>query len=639
MKYPKISVIVAVYNTELFVEKCLKSLINQTYKNLEIIVVEDGSTDNSKKVLKKYSTNCNIKIIYNKKNMGLSYSRNIGLKNATGSYIGYIDSDDYVDDYYYERLMQSILDNQAQIAVCDIKIVYDKTQMQQLSRCYSDGDFNLYNVINNGLAASACNKLFERKLIEKYSFSVGKVNEDIAVIIPALVNASKICYTPNCYYYYVQRNSSIQNSNFSDRRFDIFDGVSLTLERIKGCENFFDIKDALVFNQLICLFIYVIPKEKNIFRRRKILKKFAILSKEYEIRKNHCFWKFLEVSGRKHQIYYRLLFYFLCTRKYTLANLLILSYDILYLLLKKKSVVNMDVDLKTIIELARGQHDMSDAKVRVSVVIPNYNYARFMYQRLYSILCQDYKIYELIILDDCSSDDSRKVIDNIVSDIGKYVDIKVMYNDVNSGTAFKQWKKGFDAATGDYIWIAEADDYCESSLLSSLIKPCLHDDDIVISYSDTAFIDVMGNITIKSIKSEIDIMKTGHWNKSFVNDGINEVENYAFLNCTIANVSSCIIKNGDYSNLLQESCNYKQAGDWVFYVNLMKFGKVAFINKPLNYYRVHGENVSSTMNRKKHIDEILKIHNKIKKEFNITDFHNCGMEKRIDFLKKAWKVD
>ena len=100
----KISVIVAVYNTEKYVEKCLNALLNQTYQNLEIIVVEDGSTDNSKEVLKKYADNKKIKIIYNKKNSGLSYSRNVGLENATGDYIGYIDSDDYVYLDYYEKL-------------------------------------------------------------------------------------------------------------------------------------------------------------------------------------------------------------------------------------------------------------------------------------------------------------------------------------------------------------------------------------------------------------------------------------------------------------------------------------------------------------------------------------------------------
>lgn len=147
----KISVIVAVYNTEKYIEKCLRSLLNQTYQNLEIIVVDDGSTDNSKEVLKKYSHNDKIKLIYNKKNSGLSYSRNVGLENATGDYIGYIDSDDYVDLDYYEKLIQAIIENKADIAICDMKIVDEETNTEVISKCCNSDKFNVYNVVNNGL--------------------------------------------------------------------------------------------------------------------------------------------------------------------------------------------------------------------------------------------------------------------------------------------------------------------------------------------------------------------------------------------------------------------------------------------------------------------------------------------------------
>ena len=172
----KISVIVAVYNTEKYVEKCLSSLLNQTYQNLEIIVVEDGSTDNSKEVLKKYSHNDKIKLIYNKKNSGLSYSRNVGLENAIGDYIGYIDSDDYVDLDFYEKLMDSIVQYNSEVAICDVKVVYEDKNVELVSKCCNFNDFNVVNVINNGLAASACNKLFKKELISKYPFAEGKVN-------------------------------------------------------------------------------------------------------------------------------------------------------------------------------------------------------------------------------------------------------------------------------------------------------------------------------------------------------------------------------------------------------------------------------------------------------------------------------
>ena len=104
MKEPKLSVIIAVYNTEKYVEKCLDSLLSQTYSNIELVVVNDCSTDGSLKILKKYAKKYdNIILIDNKQNKGLSYSRNVGLENASGEYTGYIDSDDYIDPNYYEK--------------------------------------------------------------------------------------------------------------------------------------------------------------------------------------------------------------------------------------------------------------------------------------------------------------------------------------------------------------------------------------------------------------------------------------------------------------------------------------------------------------------------------------------------------
>lgn len=633
----KISVIVPVYNTEKYLDKCLDSLLNQTYNNLEIIVVEDGSTDNSKEVLKKYADNKKIKIIYNKKNSGLSYSRNVGLENATGDYIGYIDSDDYVDLDYYEKLMHAIIDNKADIAICDMKVVDEETNTETVSRCCNSDEFTVYNVVDNGLAASACNKLFKKELISKYKFAEGKVNEDIAVVIPTLVNAKKISYA-NTYYYYVQRGGSIQNSSFSDKRFDIFYGVKTTLERIKDNKDYESLKDAIVFNQLIVLLLYVIPKEKNWHRRKEILKKYNELVSEYKIRQNHIFWTFLQNCGKKHRIYYKMLFKLNCEGHYFLSNSLIGMYDLLSKVLKPKKVIPDNINLEDLILLAKKQKELPDEEIKISVVVPNYNYAKFMHQRIYSILRQNYKLYELIILDDNSKDNSRKVIDDICNSLKEYINIKSVYNTTNSGSAFKQWKKGMELATGDYVWIAEADDYCEAKLLRTLVNPIKKDKNVMISYSDTAFIDTFGNIILKSIKPEIDIQKSGHWDKSYINNGLNEIKNYSYLNCTIANVSSAIIKNGDYEEYLKMSGEFKQAGDWLFYVNLISNGDIAYSNKILNYYRVHGNNVSSTMNHQKHIDEINKIHKYYVETFDSTDKEIKMMKERIDFLKKAWKL-
>lgn len=333
-----------------------------------------------------------------------------------------------------------------------------------------------------------------------------------------------------------------------------------------------------------------------------------------------------------------MLFKLNCEGHYFLSNSLIGMYDLLSKVLKPKKVIPDNINLEDLILLAKKQKELPDEEIKISVVVPNYNYAKFMHQRIYSILRQNYKLYELIILDDNSKDNSRKVIDDICNSLKEYINIKSVYNTTNSGSAFKQWKKGMELATGDYVWIAEADDYCEAKLLRTLVNPIKKDKNVMISYSDTAFIDTFGNIILKSIKPEIDIQKSGHWDKSYINNGLDEIKNYSYLNCTIANVSSAIIKNGDYEEYLKMSGEFKQAGDWLFYVNLISNGDIAYSNKILNYYRVHGNNVSSTMNHQKHIDEINKIHKYYVETFDLTDKEIKMMKERIDFLKKAWKL-
>lgn len=637
MKKPKLSIIMSIYNTEAYLEKSISSILEQNYNNIELIIIEDGSTDNSKSKLKKYEDNKKIKIFYNDQNKGLAYSRNVGLDNATGEYIGFIDSDDYISKDYFEKLMNAIQEQSAEVAICDFKLIFETTG-EEIIKEACEGEKNILNIINNGLAASCCNKVFYKDVINNYRFEIGKVNEDIAVVIPSLVHAKKIAYINDCYYNYYQRNNSIQNSKFSKKRFDIIEAVKLTYQRIKGCKQEDKIIESLIFNQIILLLYYVITKEKNLIRRNNILKQFHRLTKDINLLNNSTNREYIEQSGYLHSRYYTLLCYLVDHGFCFLANLLILFYQVIRKIMRLKKVIKNNIDMKDLIKLAKKQSKMKDEKITVSVVVPNYNYEQFLYQRIYSILNQDYKLKEILILDDCSNDNSKQVIDSIIKSVNKYINIRKIYNTTNSGTAFKQWKKGFENVDGDYVWIAEADDYCAKNLISSLIRPIKINPSIVISYADTCFINANGSIRRKTIKPEIDIMKSGHWENDFINDGVFEVENYAFLNCTIANVSSCLIKNGDYSDLIKESCEYKQAGDWVFYVNLLKTGKISYINKTLNYYRVHGNNVSSTMNHKKHIDEILKIYNKIKREFKITKKNEQEMIKRIKYLKSVWKI-
>lgn len=633
----KISVIVAVYNTEEYLDRCLESLLNQTYKNMELVIVEDCSTDSSRKLLKKYKENENIKIFYNKENRGLSYSRNYGLKKSTGDFIGYIDSDDYVEPDYYEKLMRSIKDNKSDIAICDIKLVDEQTNKIQRCKCYAN-DFDVYSVVNNGFAASACNKLFKRKNIEKYPFAEGKVNEDIAVVIPTVIQAKKISYADTCYFY-VQRGGSIQNSKFSDKRFDIFDGVKTTLERIKNEQDYEFYKNAIVYNQLILLLMFAIPKERNFIKRYKFLKKFNELSKDYKITKNTNYLEYLENSKRINQIYYKNLVSLNEKKMILLDNVWISFYKILrFLKHKKNKKLIPKIDIQCIEKAAKKQKKLAEQGIKISVVVPNYNYSNYLYQRVYSILNQNYKIHELIILDDASKDNSLFYIKQIEQKISEFVNVKVVVNDINSGNAFSQWQKGINLATGDYVWVAEADDYAKKNFLNEVVSPLKENNNIVISYADTGFIDSNGYITKNSLVDQIDILKTNHWNASYVNKGISEINCYSYLNCTIPNVSGTIIKKGNYDEIFESAKKFHQSGDWFTYLNILNLGDISFINKTLNYYRVHGNNISQTFDKKAHILEIQRIYKFVKEKYGIDEEQQIQMYNRIKFLCKVWSV-
>lgn len=633
----KISVIVAVYNTEEYLDRCLESLLNQTYKNMELVIVEDCSTDSSRKLLKKYKENENIKIFYNKENRGLSYSRNYGLKKSTGDFIGYIDSDDYVEPDYYEKLMRSIKDNKSDIAICDIKLVDEQTNKIQRCKCYTN-DFDVCSVVNNGFAASACNKLFKRKNIEKYPFAEGKVNEDIAVVIPTVIQAKKISYADTCYFY-VQRGGSIQNSRFSNKRFDIFDGVKTTLERIKNEKDYEFYKNAIVYNQLILLLMFAIPKERNFIKRYKFLKKFNELSKDCKITKNTNYLEYLENSKKINQIYYKNLVILNEKKMILLDNVWISFYKTLrFLKHKKNRKLIPKIDIQSIEKAAKKQKKLTEESIKISVVVPNYNYSNYLYQRVYSILNQNYKIHELIILDDASKDNSLFYIEQIEQKISEFVNVKVVVNDINSGNAFSQWQKGMNLATGDYVWVAEADDYAKKNFLNEVVSPLKKNNNIVISYADTGFIDSNGYITKNSLVDQIDILKTNHWNASYVNKGIAEINCYSYLNCTIPNVSGTIIKKGNYDEIFESAKKFHQSGDWFTYLNILNLGDISFINKTLNYYRVHGNNISQTFDKKAHILEIQRIYKFVKEKYGIDDEQQIQMYNRIKFLCKVWSV-
>lgn len=630
-----LTIIIPCFNMEKYIAKCLDSIFNQTYKNYNIIVVDDASTDDTYNILKEYETNHdNMLIIENKVNSGAGYSRNQALSLIKTKYVTFVDGDDYLSNDYYENFMAEIKPIDADIGLCDIYITYEEHNMIDTIATCCEGKLTKYNFIVNGLAASPCNKVFKTELFNNNSFAENIINEDIPAVLSALIKSDKLVYIPNTYYYYVQHKTSVQNSSLSIKKLDLFKSIDMLYDRVKD----YDYKtywDGIIFYQIILLLLYIIPKEKNYKKRKKFLFEFIKLARKYNINHNTYLPKFLDDQSFKHKLYYRLLINLVSHNHIITANNLIWMYKYYKENYTENVLASPDTyNIDTLISLAKQQEYL--VKKDLTVVIPNYNYARFLYQRLFSILNQDIAVKEIIILDDKSKDNSITVIDSIVSALEPYIQIRKAYNEENSGSAFKQWEKGIKMATGKYIWICEADDYCNRFFLKDIFKKLKKD--VVLAYTDTGFINVDGLLMQRSVVKDIDLQKSKHWNKSFVNDGNKEIIDYAYLNCTIANVSSVVFKNMNFDKTFTKISQYKQAGDWLFYLDIMQHGKVAYINKVLNYYRIHGSNATTLNKKQLQYDEIKRIHDAISKQIKLDENHAKNIIHRHEYLEEKWKV-
>ena len=219
----------------------------------------------------------------------------------------------------------------------------------------------------------------------------------------------------------------------------------------------------------------------------------------------------------------------------------------------------------------------------VSVIIPNFNHAPFLDERIHSILNQSYDNFELIILDDMSTDNSVDVIK-------KYKDYErvshIILNERNSGSPFKQWEKGFAYARGELIWIAESDDVCEYDFLETLVHEFENDADCVLAFCRSVRIDINGAKLSEDGFSE-----------SFSIDGILFIKKDLSRFNYIVNASSAIFTKRALERMDKSYTGVRGCGDWIFWVEVAKCGRVSYINKPLNYFRQHGSNTTANQTR------------------------------------------
>lgn len=230
MKDIRFSIVVPVYNVELYLEKCLKSIISQSYKNFEIIVVNDGSTDSSRAICEKYGQLYdNVKVL-NKKNEGLSYARRDGFLHATGDYILFVDSDDFINDTYLENAYKNIKVFKSDIVLPNILIRYSKKDIKfqtnlENNKIYNKEEILTELVLGKNLKDYVWGKIYKRTIINEKFFSEIQIFEDVLFTYKVIRFANSISTNFEMNYYYVQRNNSILTSPFTKEKLVLLDNV------------------------------------------------------------------------------------------------------------------------------------------------------------------------------------------------------------------------------------------------------------------------------------------------------------------------------------------------------------------------------------------------------------------------------
>lgn len=242
---PKLSIIVPVYKVEPYIHKCVDSILNQTFTDFELILVDDGSPDNCGKICDEYAEKDNRVRAIHKENGGVSDARNVGIDKAMGAIVGFVDSDDYLDPNMYYDMLKFMDDNRLDIVCSDTYIVrgdrkkYHPRYAQNI--IYETGKAIIEN-LNGNLDNAVWNKIYKKSVFSNDRFPLGRRYEDVAVIYKWIFNAQKVGYLSAPYYYYRKTKSSFIGQSFnSQSRYECFIGykerLDFAIEKELSCVN------------------------------------------------------------------------------------------------------------------------------------------------------------------------------------------------------------------------------------------------------------------------------------------------------------------------------------------------------------------------------------------------------------------
>ena len=297
----KISIVIPIYNVENYLPQCLDSVINQTYKNLEIILVNDGSTDTCPQICDEYAAKDSRITVIHQENGGSAKTRNKGLQKATGDFISFVDSDDFISENFYQKLFNILIENNAEIVECSYRTFDTELELQRIIKpTYRiTGNYEtekaLELLMKEYLKQVVWNKIYRREILADIKFPVGKFIDDEYWTYKVFGNAKKIVKIPDVMYFYRQQEGSIMGKEYSIKRLD---GLTALQERIDYMkENFPNLENlAIKIFSFASLWHYQkIDKHSEIDQEMIYRKKIVACVKAYNKRPILKSWKIKEV--------------------------------------------------------------------------------------------------------------------------------------------------------------------------------------------------------------------------------------------------------------------------------------------------------------------------------------------------------
>lgn len=299
---PKVSVIIPIYNSEKYLQRCLNSMFNQTFKDFEIIAINDGSTDNSLSILNEYKNKLNIKII-NQENTGVAKAREVGINNSNSPYITFIDSDDYIDNDYLEKLTYTLEKTNTNICCSRFSIHLNNKLLKHIPLSAKKIKLNKVNLYNNKeflikINVVTTGKLFKKEYLIKNNYFF-EANEDLSINYLIFAKANDISFVNDTRYHYMPNSDGLVNTKVSGYKYENIINTILPLSHLK--KSFIDSNLLNHFNQEIeCLFI------RNLFQRIEyIWNNISNLNKKEKL--INCIISYLEINfpNWRNNIYYK----------------------------------------------------------------------------------------------------------------------------------------------------------------------------------------------------------------------------------------------------------------------------------------------------------------------------------------------